>query len=106
MRKPSPQTTPDTLEEVVTRIHPHLPRLRERYKIRTMGIFGSYVRGRQRRTSDLDVLVDFNEPPSLLQLACLQRELSQIAGVQVDLVLRDTLKPSIGKAILAEVVEI
>lgn len=88
------------------RLSPHLPRLREEYKIRRMGVFGSYVRGRPRRTSDLDLLVEFNEPPSLLQLASLQRELSEVAGVKVDLVLRDTLKPSIGKAILAEVREI
>lgn len=88
------------------RLSPHLSRLREEYKRRSMGVFGSYVRDKQRRTSDLDLLVEFSEPPSLLQLASLQRELSEIAGVKVDLVLRDTLKPSIGKAILAEAREI
>jgi predicted nucleotidyltransferase len=36
-----------------------MPYLRERYKVRSLGVFGSYVRGEQRSGSDLDVLADF-----------------------------------------------
>lgn len=43
----------------------HLPELREQYHVKSLGIFGSYARGEQRRRSDLDVLVEFDRPPSL-----------------------------------------
>ncbi|MFO7966786.1 MAG: nucleotidyltransferase domain-containing protein [Archaeoglobaceae archaeon] len=46
--------------------------------------------------SDLDVLVDFEEPVSLLEFVELERYLSELLGVKVDLVMRNALKPRIG----------
>ncbi len=70
-----------------------------------MGVFGSYVRGEQRRGSDLDLLVEFDERPlTLLQFIALEHYLSDLLEVRVDLVERNTLKPTIGRHILAEVV--
>lgn len=80
-----------------------MPYLRERYRVRSLGVFGSYVRGEQRPDSDLDVLVDFDEVPSLLTFVNLQNHLSDLLGVPVDLVMRDALKPRIGERILEEV---
>ena len=80
-----------------------MPFLRERYRVRTLGVFGSYARGEQRRQSDLDLLVDFDEPPSLLGFIALENYLSDLLGVKVDLVMRDALKPHIGRHILDEV---
>jgi len=71
-----------------------------------LGVFGSYVRGEQRRGSDLDILVSFNDPPSLLGFIRLERYLSELLNVKVDLVLEDALKPRIGKRILAEVIRV
>jgi predicted nucleotidyltransferase len=45
----------------------HLPGLRERYSITSLGIFGSYVRGDQKKKSDLDLLVEFERAPSLFK---------------------------------------
>ena len=80
-----------------------MPFLTERYRVRTLGVFGSYARGVQRRQSDLDLLVDFDEPPSLLGFIALENYLSDLLGVKVDLVMRDALKPHIGRHILDEV---
>ena len=82
----------------------HLPELRERYGVESLGIFGSYVRGEEKEGSDLDVLVEFNQTLSLLQFVALKRHLSDLLGVEVDLVMRDGLKRRIGRRILAEVV--
>jgi len=68
-----------------------------------MGIFGSYVRGTQRPESDLDLLVSFRETPSLFRIVETENFLSDSLGVQVDLVVREALKPTIGARILAEV---
>ena len=78
----------------------HRLKLRERYKVKTLGIFGSYVRNEQRKGSDLDVLVEFDESPSLLKFLELEHHLGDLLGVKVDLVMKDALKPAIGRRIL------
>ncbi len=80
--------------------------LRERYKVKSLGIFGSYVRNEQQSGSDLDVLVDFDEAPSLFEFLRLENDLSDLLGVKVDLVMRDSLRRNIGRRILNEVVTI
>jgi predicted nucleotidyltransferase len=82
----------------------HLPALRERYSITSLGMFGSYVRGEQKKKSDLDLLVEFERAPSLFKYGELEDHLSDLVGIKVDLVMKKTLKPHIGRYILAEVV--
>ena len=92
------------LEHIMAILRQHLPELREEYRLKSLGLFGSYVHAGQDKRSDLDVLVDFDEAPSLLQLSALQRRLSSLVGVEVDLVLKRNLKPAIGEVILAEAI--
>jgi len=82
------------------------PFLAEQYHVSTLEVFGSYVRHEQRKNSDLDILVTFNKPPSLLKFVRLENYLSDTLGVKVDLVMKDSLKPAIGKNILREVVPV
>jgi len=76
--------------------------------VKSIGIFGSYIRGEGEKESDLDVLVEFEESAdlSLLDFIRLENHLSEELGVKVDLVEKRTLKPRIGKHILEEVVRI
>ena len=83
-----------------------LPILRAKYHVRYLGVFGSYVQGNPKKTSDLDVLVDFTEAPSLFEFIQLESDLSALLGIKVDLVMKSTLKPLIGKHILREVVNL
>jgi predicted nucleotidyltransferase len=78
------------------------PTLAERYGVETLEVFGSYVRGEQKGNSDLDVLVTFREAPSLLTFIGMENYLSDVLGVKVDLVMKDTLKPAIGQHVLRE----
>lgn len=82
----------------------HLPALREQYSVTSLGVFGSFVRGEQKMRSDLDVLVEFERAPSLFKYGELEDHLSELVGIKVDLVMKKTLKPYIGRNILAEVV--
>lgn len=85
----------------------HFPDLRERYGIRTLGVFGSYVRGEQTSRSDLDLLVEFDgRPLTLIQVIALEQHLSDLLGIKVDLVEKKTLKSVTGWHILHEVVPI
>lgn len=81
-----------------------LPQLRSRFHIHSLGLFGSYVQGTARRESDLDVLVEFAEEPGLFEFIDCEAYLSTLLGVKVDLVMKETLKPRIGRRILSEVV--
>ena len=84
------------LARYVALLRQHLPALQEDYGVLFMGIFGSYVRGKQRRGSDLDLLVEFDDRPlALLQFIALAHYLSDLLEVKVDLVERNTLKPTI-----------
>ena len=87
-------------------LHKNMQVLVERYKVKSLGIFGSYVHGRQREKSDLDILVEFFEPPGLLKFIEMEYYLSDLLGVKVDLVMKDALKPVIGRRILEEVITI
>ncbi len=83
----------------------HLPELREKYTVRSLGVFGSYVRGEPRSRSDLDVLVELGDDTlSLLKFIELEHYLSDLIGIKVDLVEKSELKTHIGKHILEEVV--
>jgi len=94
--------TPVMLQDVLTRLKAMLPLLREMYHVRTLEVFGSYVRGEEGTESDLDLLVTFEEVPTLFQFVALENFLSDDLGVKVDLVMKDSLKPAIGKYILEE----
>ncbi|OWY66576.1 DNA polymerase beta [cyanobacterium TDX16] len=93
-----------TLEEIKQWLVQNKSLLQERYKVRELGVFGSYVRQEQTETSDVDVLVEFSETPSLLKFVNLENYLSDNLGVKVDLVHKAGLKPRLGERILAEVV--
>ncbi len=80
-----------------------MPILQERNGVVSLGMFGSYLRGTQRPDSDLDLLVSFREIPSLCRIVEVENLLSDLLGIQVDLVVREMLKPNIGEWILAEV---
>jgi predicted nucleotidyltransferase len=95
-----------TLDEIKKTLSAHRNELKRKYKIKEIGVFGSYVRGEQKRKSDVDILVEFegSSTLSLLDFVGLENHLSDILGVKVDLVEKTALKPRIGKRILEEVV--
>ena len=91
------------LKEIQKCLRTHKKELKKNYKVKEIGIFGSYIRGDQKEKSDLDVLVDFDETIGLFRFVALERYLSRLLGVKVDLVMKSALKPRIGKRILNEV---
>ena len=88
-----------TIEEIKGRIIPIL----ERYGIKKAAIFGSLAKGEAKASSDVDILVEFSETISLLDFVAIERELGELLGIKVDLVMKSALKPRIGKHILEEV---
>lgn len=95
-----------SLEKILEILRRQIPVLAERYSVETLEVFGSYVRDEQRTDSDLDILVTFKEAPSLLIFIAIENYLSDLLGVKVDLVMKDSLKPKIGERILREAVPV
>jgi len=94
------------IDRIIMILRENKPVLEEKYKVKTLGVFGSYVRGEQKEGSDLDILVEFQEPVGLFKFMELEEFLEKNTGVKVDLVSRKALKPRIGKYILEEVINV
>ena len=93
----------EEVEHIMIKLQENLPFFKEKYKVKTLGVFGSYIRGEQKKKSDVDILVEFEKPIDLLDFVGMGLELSEILGKKVDLVPKNALKPRIGKRILEEV---
>lgn len=95
-----------SLEEIKRTINKHKLFLRERFKVKSIGVFGSYLRGEQSEESDIDILVEFHSTIDLLEFIELEIFLSEMLGSKVDLVMKDTLKPRIKNRILKEAIDL
>lgn len=100
------KTKASNLERIISILKEHKAELKQKYGVREIGIFGSYVRSKYKEKSDLDILVEFEEDAKigLLKFVNLENYLSDLIGVKVDLVEKSALKPRIGKNILREVI--
>ncbi|MCO6040333.1 nucleotidyltransferase family protein [Thermococcus alcaliphilus] len=92
-----------TLEEIQKILQTHKKELYEKFGVKKIGIFGSYSRGEQKETSDVDILVEFHRPIGFIEFIKLQEYLETLLGVKVDLVTKKALKKRIRKQILQEV---
>ena len=79
--------------------------LRDRFHVRSVGLFGSYVRGDCREDSDLDILVEFDRPVGF-EAVDLHEFLKTLLGVKVDLVTRGAVKrhPALLRSIEEELI--
>lgn len=77
-------TTPDQNNKILNYLRSYQPEW--------VGIFGSWARGENRSDSDLDILIKLGKPVSLLTFVRMQRELSELLNLTVDLVSDGGLK--------------
>jgi predicted nucleotidyltransferase len=89
--------------EIIDIIKSNKSELAARYGVRDLGLFGSYARGEQRDSSDIDILVSFSRDVDLFEFIDLREYLEAKLRARIDLVMASALKPAIGKRILEEV---
>ena len=95
------------IAEIRSKIERLKPILKKKFKVKSIGVFGSYSRGEQNDESDIDILVEFSDDSiSLFDFIELEDFLAEMLGSKVDLVMKDTLKPRIKDRILREAVSI
>ena len=95
-----------SLDEIKSIVRKHRKILAEKYGIAVVSAFGSYVRGEQNEESDLDLLVEFLRPVSLLELAGAEIYLGEVLGLKVDLVPKRVVRSELREIILAEAVSL
>lgn len=81
----------------------HKKELKEKYKVNKIAIFDSYARGEENKSSDIDILVEFEEPVGFLFFH-LEKYLENILNLKVDLVTIDSIKPNRVKYILKDLI--
>ena len=94
-----------SLSEIKTMLSEHKIKLNEKFKVKEIGVFGSYIKGVENRGSDIDILIEFEKDShiSLIEFISLQNYLNDLLNVKVDLVEKKCLKKHIGERILQEV---
>ena len=95
-----------TIDEIKKTTHKYKQYLSDNFKVKSISVFGSYLRGEQKKKSDLDILVEFNETIDLFEFIRLENYLAEVLGCKVDLVMKDALKPRIKDRILNDAVRI
>lgn len=95
-----------TVEKITKILKEHEDELKKRYNVKELGLFGSYVKRKEKERSDIDVLVEFEKPVDFFAFLELEEYLSELINIKVDLVMKKTLKPNIGKCILEEVINV
>lgn len=92
-----------TLGQIKSILAQHKYELARKYHLRQLGIFGSYARKNKTAHSDIDLLVEFEEPIGL-EFVTLAEELESLLGAKVDLVSINAIKPKMFKIIKKDLV--
>lgn len=91
-----------SLNEIVNSISSMKEVTKKEYKAQIVGIFGSFIRGEEKETSDIDILVEFEEEADLFDFVGLSIFLEEKLGRKVDVVPHDTIRPELKDVILKE----
>ncbi len=95
-----------TLEEIKNIVALYRDDIREKYKVKYLGVFGSYLRNEQTEESDIDILIEFNEPVGGFHLIATETFLTSILNQKVDLIPRKAVKGEFEKNILENLVSV
>ena len=86
-------------EEILKMLEQQREEIMEKYKVKRIGLFGSFIKGEQKKESDIDILVGFKEDADLFHLLGLSLFLEEKLNQKVDIVpeaaLREELKEDI-----------
>ncbi len=85
-------------------INRHFDFMKKTYNVKKIGIFGSMARKTEKKTSDIDILVELSQPTSFLEFIKLENFLKKSLGRRVDLATKNSLKPITKKNVLKDIV--
>jgi len=91
-------------EDILARLKNLKEEIKTNYKVKTIGLFGSYVNNKQKDMSDIDFLVEFEDDADLFHFIGLSRYLEEIFNTKVDVISKPSLKEDLKQHILQEAI--
>lgn len=91
-------------EEILDKLKNVKKELKIKYRVKSIGLFGSYVSNKQTATSDIDFLVEFDNDADLFHFVGLSRYLEEIFNTKVDVISKPSLKVELKQQILKDVI--
>ena len=91
-------------EEILSILKNLKSEIKTKYRVKNLGLFGSYVKKEQKETSDIDILVEFEEDADLFHLTGLSLFLEENFNIKVDVVSKSALRKELRENILQEVI--
>jgi uncharacterized protein len=88
-------------DEILRILHEHRDQVRE-FGVKSLAVFGSVARDQARPDSDVDLLVEFDPPPTFQRYMDLKFYLEDLLGRPVHLGTPDMLKPRIRSQVQSE----
>lgn len=90
--------------KIINKLKKHLPEIKKKFMVKEIGVFGSCVRRKLKKKSDIDILVEFEKGGETFDnYMNLKFFLEDIFHKKVDLVIKNSLKEEIKDNILSEV---
>ena len=90
-------------QKIIRLINQNIEKLKQRYPIKSIALYGSYARGEQDSSSDIDLLVDFTQPIGM-EIIDLTLDMEKILNCKVDIVTYNAIKNRLFKYIKDELV--
>jgi len=94
----------ESKDQILDMLHKLKNEIVTNYRVKSIGLFGSYVKHKQNDISDIDFLVEFEDDADLFHFSGLSRYLEEIFNTKVDVVSKSCLKEEIKQNILQEVI--
>ncbi|MBA7650724.1 hypothetical protein ES703_58535 [subsurface metagenome] len=91
-------------EDILVRLKNLKEEIKINYKVKTIGLFGSYINNKQKATSDIDFIVEFEDDADLFHFIGLSRYLEEIFNTKVDVISKPSLKEDLKQHILQEAI--
>lgn len=92
-------------ETIIKKLKEHVPELKSRFKVQEIGVFGSQIKGKAKKRSDIDILVEFEkEWKTFDNYMELKFYLEKLFHRRIDLVIKSALKEDLKADILSEVI--
>jgi uncharacterized protein len=93
-------------QEIISKLKAQKAILFKKYKIKNIGIFGSYIRNEETNDSDIDILVEFTETPGMKEFFQAEEYLEKLLNKKIDMVREKAIRKELKEEIMSEVIYI
>jgi len=91
---------------VLEKLKKQIAGILNKHPIAKSALFGSYARGEENKSSDIDILIETSKPISLFVILKIEKELRQITKKKIDIIEYSAIKPFLRENVLSDAISI